>query len=165
MLYSNNEGKDYFIEILLNIGLFKMPDGRQLYEATENELKRELCSKTNNQFSFCNIFQWNNFLKTSWGKILNYHLQSFYTIAAFIQENSWPEQIALYFTWSIVGTLICLLSLIKNIQAVDIQVSFIFFTGSVNVCCWKSLWCIRSFFKMCYFRNLISGSIQEILLW
>ncbi len=57
MLYNSHEGKDYFIDILLNIGLFKMPDGRQLYEATENELKKELCSLTNNQFSFCTLSQ------------------------------------------------------------------------------------------------------------
>jgi len=57
-MFSNNiEGKDYFIEILLNIGLFKMPDGRQLYEATEKELKKQLCSITNNQYSFCTIAQ------------------------------------------------------------------------------------------------------------
>lgn len=57
MMYNNKVGKDYFIEILLNVGLFKMPDGRQLYEATEKELKRELCSITNNQYSFCTLFQ------------------------------------------------------------------------------------------------------------
>ncbi|KEF37924.1 Protein of unknown function (DUF3940) [Schinkia azotoformans MEV2011] len=57
MLYNSHEGKDYFIDILLNIGLFKMPDGRQLYEATENELKKELCSLTNNQFTFCTLSQ------------------------------------------------------------------------------------------------------------
>lgn len=57
MLYNNHEGKDYFIDILLNIGLFKMPDGRQLYEATEYELKKELCSITNNQYSFCTLSQ------------------------------------------------------------------------------------------------------------
>ncbi|WP_458412969.1 Fur-regulated basic protein FbpA [Schinkia sp. CFF1] len=57
MFYNNSEGKDYFIDILLNIGLFKMPDGRQLYEATEYELKKELCSMTNNQYSFCSLSQ------------------------------------------------------------------------------------------------------------
>jgi len=55
MLSNNNEGKDYFIEILLNNGLFKMPDGRQLYEATEKELKKVLCSITDNKYSFCTL--------------------------------------------------------------------------------------------------------------
>lgn len=55
MLSDHNIGKDYIIDILLNIGFFKMPDGRQLYEATENELKKELCSQTENQYGFCTL--------------------------------------------------------------------------------------------------------------
>ncbi|WP_102346448.1 Fur-regulated basic protein FbpA [Bacillus sp. Marseille-P3661] len=55
MLTQNDINKDYIIDILLNNGLFKMPDGRQLYEATEKELKKELCTKTHNQYEFCSI--------------------------------------------------------------------------------------------------------------
>ncbi|NSL50986.1 Fur-regulated basic protein FbpA [Calidifontibacillus erzurumensis] len=57
MFCNINERKDYFIEILINHGLYKMPDGRQLYEASEKELKKELCLITNNQFPFCPISQ------------------------------------------------------------------------------------------------------------
>ncbi|MDQ0232564.1 Fur-regulated basic protein FbpA [Metabacillus malikii] len=37
-----NANKGDIIEILLNMNLYKMPDGRQLYEASEKELKNIL---------------------------------------------------------------------------------------------------------------------------
>ncbi|WP_017755291.1 Fur-regulated basic protein FbpA [Calidifontibacillus oryziterrae] len=55
MLIHNSIEKDHIIDILLDNGLFKMPDGRQLYEASEHELKKIICTKIDNGFPFCSI--------------------------------------------------------------------------------------------------------------
>ncbi|WP_035661159.1 Fur-regulated basic protein FbpA [Halalkalibacter akibai] len=45
--------KEQIIDTLLKHQCFKMPDGRQLYEATHSELQSLICSKVNDQYTFC----------------------------------------------------------------------------------------------------------------
>ncbi|MEC2074886.1 hypothetical protein [Metabacillus fastidiosus] len=51
----NNIDKEQIIDTLIENQCYKMPDGRQFYEATENELKILICSKINDEFAFCAI--------------------------------------------------------------------------------------------------------------
>ncbi|WP_216830562.1 Fur-regulated basic protein FbpA [Alkalihalobacterium elongatum] len=50
--YSND--KEHLIDSLIKHQHYKMPDGRQFYQATEQELKLLLCSQQKNQYHFCN---------------------------------------------------------------------------------------------------------------
>lgn len=50
-----NLDKEQIIDTLIKNHCYKMPDGRQFYEATEKELKRLICSKINSQFTFCAV--------------------------------------------------------------------------------------------------------------
>ncbi|MFC0469644.1 Fur-regulated basic protein FbpA [Halalkalibacter kiskunsagensis] len=47
--------KEQIIDTLLENQLFKMPDGRQLYEATEEELRLLICSEIDNHQTFCDL--------------------------------------------------------------------------------------------------------------
>ncbi|WP_332695792.1 Fur-regulated basic protein FbpA [Halalkalibacter lacteus] len=47
--------KELIIDTLLENQLFKMPDGRQLYEATEEELRLLICSEIDNHHTFCDL--------------------------------------------------------------------------------------------------------------
>ncbi|MFV8828193.1 Fur-regulated basic protein FbpA [Alkalihalobacterium sp. APHAB7] len=49
--YSNE--KEHLIDSLINYQHYKMPDGRQFYEATEQELKLFLHSQKTNQYILC----------------------------------------------------------------------------------------------------------------
>ncbi|WP_156177899.1 hypothetical protein [Bacillus sp. SA1-12] len=44
-----NNTKSEIIDALLHKNLYKMPDGRQFYEATEKELKHVLCSQSGSE--------------------------------------------------------------------------------------------------------------------
>ncbi|MGM7724231.1 hypothetical protein [uncultured Metabacillus sp.] len=44
-----NNTKSEIIDALLHKNLYKMPDGRQFYEATEKELKHILCSQAGSE--------------------------------------------------------------------------------------------------------------------
>ncbi|WP_227937393.1 hypothetical protein [Alkalihalobacillus deserti] len=47
--------KEQIINTLLEHQYFKMPDGRQLYEASESELQLFICSAINDQYNFCSL--------------------------------------------------------------------------------------------------------------
>lgn len=53
MVTTDNFDKEKIIDTLLQNNVFKMSDGRQLYEASATELQKELCLRTDNQFPFC----------------------------------------------------------------------------------------------------------------
>lgn len=43
----DEKNKDQLIAALLDLDIYKMPDGRQFYEATETELKRQFLLRKN----------------------------------------------------------------------------------------------------------------------
>ncbi|SDI04322.1 Fur-regulated basic protein FbpA [Alteribacillus bidgolensis] len=43
----DEKNKDQLIAALLDLDIYKMPDGRQFYEATESELKNQFLLRTN----------------------------------------------------------------------------------------------------------------------
>ncbi|WP_209124104.1 Fur-regulated basic protein FbpA [Alkalihalobacillus sp. BA299] len=47
--------KEQLIDSLIKNQHYKMPDGRQFYEASEQELKTLICSHVDNQYAFCEI--------------------------------------------------------------------------------------------------------------
>jgi hypothetical protein len=47
--------KEQIIDTLLQHQCFKMPDGRQLYEATESELQLLICSTIDDHYTFCSF--------------------------------------------------------------------------------------------------------------
>ncbi|MCM3716439.1 Fur-regulated basic protein FbpA [Halalkalibacter oceani] len=55
MLKEKKLNKDQLIDALLSYHHYKMPDGRQFYEATESELLQLICKETDNQFTSCHI--------------------------------------------------------------------------------------------------------------
>ncbi len=48
-----NIKKDQIIDTLINNQCYKMPDGRQFYEATEQELLKLISSYSTNNHEFC----------------------------------------------------------------------------------------------------------------
>lgn len=55
LLKEKKLNKDQLIDALLSYHHYKMPDGRQFYEATESELLQLICKETDNQFTSCHI--------------------------------------------------------------------------------------------------------------
>ncbi len=47
--------KEQIIDTLLQHQYFKMPDGRQLYEASESELQSFICSTIDDLDTFCSL--------------------------------------------------------------------------------------------------------------
>ncbi|MBU8907601.1 Fur-regulated basic protein FbpA [Desertibacillus haloalkaliphilus] len=56
MFYTQDQvDKDQLIDALLQNELYKMPDGRQFYEASEEELELLICSTLDLPDAFCSV--------------------------------------------------------------------------------------------------------------